>query len=296
MPDIESGGANNMRVMIGYNGSSASSAVLEDISFAGLPPNSDIRMVVVADPLVYPIDVSEAESLATSASDELRRRFPLWKLETRILEGDAASEIMGEAEAFLPDLIMLGEPGMPDNEGKFRLGVVSRRVIGGTTGSVRISRSPGIREVRPTRIVVGYDGTVGAKCAIDAILSRAWPDGVEIRLVSIADAAIVATIGRFAPQIKDLAVSERYVLQWAVTLCEASRKRLEDANISSEVAVRFGNPADGILSEAFDWRADAILVGPHSASSIRDRDSLGRVSAAVAAVADRSVEICRCPS
>lgn len=283
-----------MRVMIGYNGSSASSAIFEDLIFAGLPPRSEVRLLVVADPLVFPKTEAEANKLAESAHRELCRRFPNYELEYRLASGDAAGSIVREAEGFHPDLIMLGEPGNPDTDGRFKLGPVSQKVISETTCSVRISRAPGIREARPARVLVGYDGSPGSKCAVESLLSRTWPDGLEVRFVSVADSAVLSTIGRFAPQIRDLAVSERYVQQWAETLCERSRKRLSKAKIVSDVAVRFGDPVTGILTEAIDWRADAILVGPHSAPSINERSTLGSVSLAVAAGADRSVEICRC--
>lgn len=283
-----------MRVLIGYNGSSASSAIFEDLTFAGLPPKSEIRILVVADPLVFPKTEAEANDLAESAHREMCNRFPNYVFQYRLDSGDAAGSVVREADAFHPDLIMLGEPGNPDADGHFKLGPVSQKVISDTTCSVRISRAPGVKEARPTRVLVGYDGSAGSKCAVESLLSRTWPDGLEVRFVSVADSAVVATIGRFAPQIRDLAVSERYVQQWAETLCEGSRKRLIKADIASDVAVRFGSPVTGILTEAVDWRADAILVGPHSAPTIGERSSLGNVSLAVAAGADRSVEICRC--
>lgn len=283
-----------MRVMIGYNGSSASSAIFEDLTFAGLPPKSEIRILVVADPLIFPKTEADANGLAESVHREMCKRFPNYVFQYRLDSGDAAGSIAREADGFHPDMIILGEPGSPDADGHFKLGPVSQKVISNTTCSVRISRAPGVKEARPARVLVGYDGSAGSKCAVESLLSRTWPNGLEVRFVSVADSSVLSTIGRFAPQIRDVAVSERYVQQWAETLCERSRKRLSKANILSDVAVRFGDPVTGILNEAIDWRADAILVGPHSASSISERSTLGSVSLAVAAGADRSVEICRC--
>ena len=283
-----------MRVLIGYNGSSASAAIFEDLQFAGVPPNSEIGVLVVVDPIVFPKSEGDAAILAANAREELHRYSPALNVDVRIVSGNAASEIINAAELLHPDLMMLGEPGHAGPDGHFRLGAVSMRVVSETKCPVRISRAPVIAELRPARRLVGYDGSSGAKCAVDSLISRTWPNGLEVRFLAVADSTVLATIGRFAPQINDLAVSERYVVQWAETLCERSCLKLREAGIGSEVAVRFGNPAAGILAEAFDWRADSILVGPHSFPNITGRSALGSVSLAVAAEADRSVEICRC--
>jgi nucleotide-binding universal stress UspA family protein len=283
-----------MRVLIGYNGSSASAAIFEDLQFAGVPPNSEIGVLVVVDPIVFPKSEGDAAILAANAEGELHRYSASLTVDVRIVSGNAADEIINASELLHPDLLMLGEPGHADPDGRFRLGPVSMRAVSETNCSVRICRAPMIAERRPARILIGYDGSAGAKCAVESLLSRTWPNGLDVRFLAVADSTVLATIGRFAPQINDLAVSERYVVQWAETLCERSRLKLREAGIGSEVAVRFGDPTAGILAEAFNWRADSILVGPHSFPSVIGRATLGSVSLGVAAEADRSVEVCRC--
>jgi nucleotide-binding universal stress UspA family protein len=158
---------------------------------------------------------------------------------------------------------------------------------------VRIARGS-INEVpHPERIIVGFDGSAGSTRAVEAIAARSWPDGTDVRLLSVADSSVLDAIGRFKPQMANASVHTKFASQWAQSLAAGSKAKLNKAGIPSSVELRLGHAKDVIVNEAEEWHADTIFVGPHCTDDSFERFLLGSVSAAVAARAPCSVEVVR---
>jgi nucleotide-binding universal stress UspA family protein len=67
---------------------------------------------------------------------------------------------------------------------------------------------------------------------------------------------------------------------------------LKDAGVSTETAVREGDPRSAIVDEADEWGADLIVVGSHGRTGLK-RWLLGSVAQAVVGHASCSVEVVR---
>jgi nucleotide-binding universal stress UspA family protein len=160
---------------------------------------------------------------------------------------------------------------------------------------VRIARGDKRSPSHPQKIIVGFDGSVGAKLSVEAIAARNWPIGTTVQLLAVADSSVLDLIGRFNPQMRGPVVQTKFASQWAETLAARSLEKLEKAGIKSTVHVLLGHPKDVLIEEAKQLNADTIFVGPHCLSDSFERFLIGSVSASVAARAHCSVEVVRRP-
>lgn len=283
----------DMRILIGYNGTDFASAAIDGLSRAGLPKRAEVMVLTVAEMCFATVDRADAARLAESATGRIHKLFPEWHISTGTATGAAAGEIMAAADIFRPDLIILGERIRSNGMQNMFLGPVSQRILTEASCSVRIGRGKPWLPEHQTRLLVGFDGSVGSDHAVQAIVSRNWPEGTRVRLLSVADSFVLGSIGRFAPQINDSVMEARFASQWAETLAADSLELLRDAGLDASVEVRMGHPKATLVEFAEEWRADCIFVGPHCAGNSFERFLLGSVSSAVAARANCSVEVVR---
>ena len=77
---------------------------------------------------------------SASAAERVQAIFPNWKITTSAATGAAAGEILGGAERFHPDLIVLGERIRSNGTQNVFLGPVSQRILTEASCSVRIKK------------------------------------------------------------------------------------------------------------------------------------------------------------
>ncbi|MFN0140285.1 MAG: universal stress protein [Pyrinomonadaceae bacterium] len=281
-----------MKVLIGFNGSKASSDALVDLKFAGLPDDTEIQVVTVAESWVSPGSLDEARVISEEAAKLVSTIVNNSNVSAFATEGSPPREILSVAEKFGPDLILLGEPPQDSGHNNMFLGQTSQIVLTESSCSVRIARKS-TANAESARMIVGFNGSPAAMLAVDAIIARSWPSNAEVKLLAVADSSVLASIGRFAPQMTDSLVEEKLAHQWAETLAGATLEKLRNANIQATLQVAFGHPKDVIAKEAGRWNATSIFVGPHCSLNSYERFLIGSVSASLAAQAPCSVEIVR---
>ncbi|MEO5858592.1 MAG: universal stress protein [Pyrinomonadaceae bacterium] len=306
-----------MKVLVAYDGSRCSEAALDDLVRAGLPESCDITVISVAENWLAPPDedlefsvviykppsgigarhsekdtkmVAEATILANHARDRIQRTFPKWRVTSEATIGSPASEILGKANEFAPDLIVVGSQGRSAIN-RFFLGSISQKVLTEAQCSVRVAR--GRIEVDPTpmRILIGFDGSTGAQAAVDAVAQRTWREFSEIRLITVLEDLTPSAIGRFIPPmssgVERVNESERERME---KVAEAAVRRFTSESVSASSNILAGNPKDILVEEAQRWNADCIFVGANNFASRMERFLLGSTSAAVAARSNCSVE------
>ena len=143
------------------------------------------------------------------------------------------------------------------------------------------------------RVLIAYDGSPGSVAAVRAVTTRTWPSETHIKLLLVADTAVLSSIGRFALQMTDPCFEAKITARWARSLAKAPLEMLMDAGLDAGLAVEAGNPKNAIVNFADTWNADSIFVGPHCRGNSFERFLLGSVSSAVAARAHCSVEVVR---
>lgn len=282
-----------MRILIGFNGSETSTAAVYDLANAGLPDETQVLILSVAESWDPPKFLIEARRIVSEGLGMIRKEFPKWIVTGETATGSPPRELLARAKSFKPDLIVVGEPRQNLSERNKFIGHTSQTILTEVECSVRIARGCASPALHPERILVGFDGSAGAMHAVESIASRKWPVGTEVRLLVVADSFVMGSIGRFVPQMTGVAVETKFASQWAEALASAALAKLTEADISSSVEVRLGHPKNVIIEEAEKWNADGIFVGPHYAANSFERLLVESVSAAVAARAHCSVEVIR---
>ncbi len=311
-----------MKLLIGYDGSRCSEAALDDLQKAGLPETCEALILSVAeiwlpspsaenkktakDAKVLPESnttfntdkkndkaFAEAETFANHAQKRLQRNFPNWKTSTRSTNGSPACEILRCAADFEPDLIVVGSHGH-SAVNHLLMGSISQKVLMQARCSVRVARGRIEVDPFPVRIMIGFDGSDGAKEAVNAVISRCWQGNIEIRLVAATDLIVPTAIGRFTSPVADWVNDEMKSVETRIEkLAEKELQKLRDAGFSATLHTFPGNPKQVLVEQAQKWDADCIFIGAAACPSQAERFLLGSTSAAVAERAHCSVEVIR---
>lgn len=311
-----------MKILIAYDGSDCADAALDDLQLAGLPAEAEAQIISVAEvwlpppppssdeileearQVKVPADLkrvyskggaaeTQALALAERAKDRVKINFPGWKVSADSSSGSPAWEIVFRADQWKPGLVVVGSHGR-SGIGRLVLGSVSQRVLNEARCSVRIARGRVEEPGSAVRILVGIDGSPGSEEAVQAVASRAWPAGSEVKLVVVDDPLVPTIVGGLIPplvkSIKESNAEDR-ALSEAILARAAAMLSGTEVNVST--VIRQGDPKKELPQAAEEWGADCIFVGSAGFSNRFERFVLGSISAAVAARAHCSVEVIR---
>ena len=312
-----------MKVLIGYDGSSYADVALDDLRRAGLPREAEALVVTVGDVLVTPStsiyeiagtaltsrrvtsaiaqvhaqasqELGEAQELATEASRRVQSDFPDWEVRAEALAGTPSWQLIQMAERWEADLIVVGSHGR-SVLGRLFLGSVSKKIATEARCSVRVARD-GIKKDAdaPPRLIIGVDGSPEAERAVRAVGVRAWPDGTQVRIITVDNGVFPKSIARILPTAasmiadrnEEAGVKAGLMVKWTA-------EALRAIGLSVSVGIEAGDPQRILVEEARKWGADCIFVGARGFSGELDRLRLGSVSTAVATTAHCSVEVVR---
>ncbi|MBI4854366.1 MAG: universal stress protein [Acidobacteria bacterium] len=301
-----------MKILIGYDGSQSSVAMLDDLKLAGLPSDSEAVIMSIAEMWLVPppsyglaqtdyvesfqLDVRLAREVAEKGATQLKALFPTWKVTVESTIGSPARELLKKADEFHPDLIVVGSQGL-STIGRFLLGSVSQKVSTEAHTSVRISRGRLQEFNEPSRIIVGVDGSPESNEAIRSVASRSWPRGTEVILLTatgkipvneykaMIDAALPEDVSPAKAKHDEL-TSIKKVLE------QALEAQLRAQGLFVSTIFKEGDPRKVLLEEAEKWGADTVFIGSRGFGKIK-RLLLGSVSTAISARAHCSVEIVR---
>ncbi len=299
------------RVLVGYDGSEYADAAIEDMTRAGLPGNATAFVATVSEmwlrmPLSFGgvetsyVDetvsgLKQAREIAAEGAEKLKARFPKWEIEPAGAVGSPSEILLSKADEWEPDLIVVGTQSRGPIA-RFILGSVAQSLVHNARCSVRVARhttEPRDADGKPTRLIVGVDGSRGAESAVDAIISREWKAGCEVCVVSAMDYIVllkqfdvIEPVGR--------AHSPYYYEEYrkAEMHVEQAMSKLERAGLRPVSAIENRDPIHLLIDEAKEWDADCVFVGAKGKSRI-ERLLLGSVSSAVATRAHCSVEVVR---
>jgi nucleotide-binding universal stress UspA family protein len=308
----------NMKILIAYDGSEYADDAIESLRSAGLPQKAEVLVMSVADVFLPPKikeeemfpphepevvrraheraeqKLSEAEEVATRAGDKIKGNFPDWQVRHEAVANSPAWALIRKADEWKPDLVVMGARGHSVFGGRLILGSVSQRVLYEASCSVRIAR-PRKGTDSPIRLLIGVDHSKDSNAAVDAVCSRNWPKGTEVRLLAVVDTVMAITPDPSQPAImKWIEVADEENWEEVRQIFEPLAGKLRGAGVDTAVMIRRGSPADEIVDEAETWGADCIFVGAKGTRGI-ERLLLGSVSSAVSARAHCSVEVVRSP-
>lgn len=282
-----------MKLLIAYDGSECSDRALLDLLVAGLPTEVEAVVVSVAERWHPPPSAAELEQpaggarpgleqasdLAAIACARLAELFPSWDIRAVVPKGSPATQILEDAEAWNPDLVVVGSHG---RSGLTRLliGSVSAKVSTASTSSVRVSRGRLLDRERPVRLLIGLDSSEGAQRAVRTVMQRKWPEGSVALILTAVDPSVDESPARDAEA------------GWIELLQKTAESELRSAGLTVERRVAEGDPRRLLPQAASEWRADCVFVGSHGHGRLR-RLFMGSVASAVASRSECTVEIVR---
>jgi len=305
------------RLLIGYDGSECADQVLDDLRYAGLPADLDVKLVTAADVWlpadshklepVYPDleskavrraranvleALNRAEEIAHEGCAEIREIFPKWRIEALALADSPGWAIIRIARQWHADLVLVGSQGRSMLQ-KLFLGSVAQKVAAEAHCSVRVARPRFDRSRHQFRVLVAVDGSADSEAAIRAVLNRHWRFNAEFKLVTVIDQRLQSAIAWPS------ACADQWVLQhdkeakqWACRMIEQHAKRIHEAGLNVETHIYDGDPKQTLLKAAQDLEVDCVFIGAHGLHHAGPA-GFGTVASAVTARAHCSVEIVR---
>ena len=305
-----------MKLLIGYDGSQCANAALDDLRRAGLPREAQAIILSVFEQwlphaghnnltkaisgasssgIAMPTaatssaeKITETRALALDAKRRLQAHFPDWDIQAEESSGSPAREILKRAAAWAPDLIAVGSQGC-SGLGRFLLGSVSQKVANEAQCSVRVARGTAWKEGAPVRILLALDGSPGSDAAVEAVRLRMWPRETEVRITTVIDRSNGPILTQFVSSAEPRTAHR----EWVQEFIDSAAKKLRGAALLVSSKIEEGDPKSLIIANAEEWGAECIFIGASYARSSFERLLLGSVATAVVSRAHCSVEIVR---
>jgi nucleotide-binding universal stress UspA family protein len=310
-----------MRILIGYDGSAYADAAIEDLRRAGLPRVAEALIVSVGDGLVKtstPLAevagaaltsrrvtsaialareqatrlLDEARGFAAEARRRVLSAYPGWEVRTEVREGSPSQELLQYSRKWQADLVVVGSRGR-SALGRLFLGSVSKTLAAEAHCSIRVAR-PATGKIKTTagrRIIVGVDGSHGAARAVRAVRTRTWPEETEVCLIAVED----GTRPDDSPLPLDTFVSggnEGATVNARLMAGEA-REALLAEGLGASVEIIEGDARRVLVEEARKRRVDCVFVGARGVGGHIEDTGLGSVSTRLVTGAHCSVEVVR---
>ncbi|GAA2287420.1 universal stress protein [Nonomuraea roseoviolacea subsp. roseoviolacea] len=168
------------QIVVGVDGSAPASAAVEWAADDASRRGCSLRLVHVCEEwspslgeAQWPLSLDEAQAkhcaeALEAAADRARELAPGLEVTTDLRKGNVVERLI--AESATADSTVLGSRGLGGFAGMV-LGSVGMAVAGHAAGPVVVVRGPA--EAQHGRIVVGYDGSQGARVAMDYAIEQA---------------------------------------------------------------------------------------------------------------------------
>ncbi len=303
-------------ILIAYDGSECSEAIIAELARAGLPARLEAHVVSVAEvwtgpaanfsgwaasPEMLPAlmaakaetaqGMHDARALAEQGAARLRAAFPEWRVEASGDVGSIPRAILERVRELSADIIFIGSHSR-SAVGRFFLGSASQKVATEAKCSVRICRPRAPSGVAP-RLLVAVDGSLSSQAAVGAVAERAWPEGTVVAVVNVIEPQVRAGVAEFPPDLAaEILRQHEARLDWLEAVGTAAHRQLKIPGLVPERHTLDGEPKHTLLEWAERWNADCLFIG---ASGLHHPDTatLGTVASALAVRAHCSVEIVR---
>ena len=296
-----------LKILLATDGSDSALAVTDFLMGMPLPRGTQVTIVTVLKELLHEDEIAglpadrraayaemrsanNAEAQAMLDSEAERLRASGLAVDTRILTGHAAEEIVRTATDEHYRIIAIGTHGTHDPQ-HFHLGSVSDRVFEYAPCSVLIVRPASTQadSDQEMRILLAYDDSPPARAAVELCASLPLPRETRVKAVTA-----MPLIHMFRQDVRqqlswvwqEKKEKARMALDWVTA--EIDWKDLE---VTTEL-VESADVAQAILASAVAFDSDLVVIG-HKGKRKFERFLLGSVTAHVTHHAPCSVLVVR---
>jgi nucleotide-binding universal stress UspA family protein len=116
-----------------------------------------------------------------------------------------------------------------------------------------------------SKILVAYDGSEGAKLALEKAREMAQPAKAELHILA------VGRIPEYAETVSEVEEEKEQAQNYYSRIMDEAVNHLKRQALSPTVHIKFGKPADTILRIAEDLGADLVILGTHPHAAVRRR-------------------------
>ncbi len=214
------------RLLIGYDGSPAANAAVEDLVHACLSSPVEALVLSVADVWLPPeeaaVDRPTPGNLAGSESvfgddtdlyakaravlessritaaqgaQRLARLFPDWRVTAEAMADSPGWGLVERARTWKANLIVVGAHSHTPLQ-RFFFGSAASAVVLQASCSARISRPGKLSTHRARRILLAVDGAPESEQAARETARRTWPSETEIRVLTVLDPKLEVAAAR----------------------------------------------------------------------------------------------------
>ena len=292
-----------MRVLLATDGSEDARTATAYLARLPLPAGSRLRVVSVVSIPPSALDVPTVREFQASLRDAARQTAEAARAalgprfadtDVQVPEGDARQAILGAAEQWPADLVVLGARGLGAVAG-FLLGSVSLGVVRHVRCSVLVVKG-GADATRG--VLIAIDGSEHAAAAAAFVARLPLDPTVVVRLTGVVESprypattpGVAAGIVRdaVAQIVKERSTALEQALAKAAAPFAGRVKRIERR-------VLVGHPVDALVGAAATPDVGLVVVGARGLGTL-ERVLLGSVSEGVLRHVDRPVLIVRGPA
>jgi nucleotide-binding universal stress UspA family protein len=294
-----------MRVVLAIDGSSSSAKARDLVAGLSWPDGSTIRVVGAVEhgpelfglpwmPVVPTNAGAIEEDVVNRLTDALlaaKREIarPTLTVDHVVLRGHIARAIVDEARTFDADLVVLGSRGH-GGLGTMLLGSTSAEVVDHAPCPVLV-----VRDTRIGSIVLGEDGSTGARDAAACVEEWQILAAVPVTVVSVAEVAVPmanATLGLYDQVMESYTESVDLARAEHRSIALRRADRLARTGRAVQIEVREGDAAAEIVTAAGELKTDLVVIGTRGHTGLT-RMILGSVARKVLTHAPCSVLVVR---
>jgi len=264
------------RILVPLDGSDTAEIVLPYVEEITAKLGAEIVLVSVSEPAAAGVDHLH-HSYLEQTKEQVQRQLEDWrgkekaKVQSRVLMGEPASEILGYADESNVDLIAMASRGR-SSQGPWLLGNVAAKVLRATGRLLLLIRAPAsdtaLQEKRLVkRILVPLDGSGVGAAAIPHVEALAQALGAELVLFQVLETVTTWT-GLEAGASQHMPQGEENILASALPYLEGVEQRLNKRGLTTSSVAALGSPADQIISYAEAHDIDLIAMSTHGRSGI----------------------------
>ncbi len=268
------------KIVIPLDGSALGERVLAHLPLLASPAETDLVLVSVVESWRYataggdfaiPSLIADVRSGAEAYIEQQRAHLQSvgYRVGAHIVDGDAAQTILATATEAGADLIAMSTHGHSGFV-RWALGSVAERVIHETTLPVFLVRATtAVPSGKIQSIVVPLDGSANAEQALPAAQSLAQATGAHVLLLQVIQSM---DEGSRKMLFADEAMAETTFAQWRTTaehyLAQIAAQ-WQNAGVTTEYRVLFGDPDQTILQVVADETVDLIVMTTHGRTGIK---------------------------
>ena len=290
-----------MKLLVAIDSSAAADVVIEEVAARPWPEGTAARVLYVLDNSSYESDFLDvaayAEQVEGAANDFIESKaehIAAAGLRTvaAIVKGYPRTTIVEQAKEHGADFIFLGSRGH-NPLAELLLGSVASSVVRFSPCAVEVVRAPKRQKTTPgtgKRILLATDGSDCSEVAVRSVAARPWPEGTQMRVISIADVSFPEAAWFFNQTVME-ELEEKLIAKAKEASKTAQQILLEVGWRASHTVLR-GQAKARIIEEAKEWEADLIVVGSHGKRGL-ERALRGSVSESVVTHAPCSVGVIR---